>query len=367
MIPSKPNKEPLNYRLTGLPTVISNLIQGVQLSDRIFSRVFVKLCLSFYISQLGDKHMFDLGMGICGLNIKGRTLEIIWKKLKPILEIECSLPELFDLHTDLPIVKVTNLTLHFDGSLNEKEFDNPNTNVVLQRFGLFAKCLLTRPFWRSGSQLVCTVNGDVYTTIMLRNAFVDVVFQHMRIVRQNTTYSDLNTRLTSFVNTRDNFDAGDDELYLELAEAGFYLTNKPTVAQCFDCGGMISLKKLNLDPWYEHAYWHYTCSYLRKSKGQQFVDSIRLRIKEETELMDICNIQFKVNEIYPEKPRPIRCLSSDSHVESADSDKDSEESDSNSVASFESFGLDFDPSDYFTESDNDSSTRDDGEIGDLDD
>lgn len=363
--PRLPCYETLSQGLKLRPINIEYFAQCVQLSDGIFSRVFTKPCLSFYTSQFGDKYLFNLGMGISGLNIVGRTIEIRWNRFKPVLETECSLEKLFELHTDLPVVKVTNLTLHFDGLPNEKDFDNPKTNDVLQRFGLLAKCLLQRPFWRSGNQLVCTVNGDVYTTTMLRNAFVDIVFQHMHIVRLNSAYSNLNTRMTSFVNTRDNFDAGDDELYLELAEAGFYLTNKPTVAQCFNCGGMIKLNTLNLDPWYEHAYWHYTCSYLRENKGRQFVDSIRLKIKEETELMDICNIQFKVSEIYPEKPRPIRRLSSASNVESADGE-DSEDLDGDSVASYDSLDFNFDPSDYFTESDNDSFIGEDDEISEMD-
>ncbi|XP_071613459.1 E3 ubiquitin-protein ligase XIAP isoform X2 [Heliangelus exortis] len=63
----------------------------------------------------------------------------------------------------------------------------------------------------------------------------------------------------------------------QLAEAGFYSTGNGDHVVCFHCGGGLQDWKENEDSWDQHAKWFPGCRFVRKEKGQEFINNVHLR------------------------------------------------------------------------------------------
>ncbi|NXU71719.1 XIAP ligase, partial [Oreotrochilus melanogaster] len=63
----------------------------------------------------------------------------------------------------------------------------------------------------------------------------------------------------------------------QLAEAGFYSTGNGDHVVCFHCGGGLQDWKENENPWDQHAKWFPGCRFVRKEKGQEFINNVHLR------------------------------------------------------------------------------------------
>ncbi|KAL3882670.1 hypothetical protein ACJMK2_028987 [Sinanodonta woodiana] len=57
----------------------------------------------------------------------------------------------------------------------------------------------------------------------------------------------------------------------ELAAAGLYYVGVGDCVRCFNCGGGLRSWEEGDDPWIEHARWYPNCSFLKQSRGEDFV------------------------------------------------------------------------------------------------
>ncbi|GLV33503.1 Death-associated inhibitor of apoptosis 1, partial [Carabus blaptoides fortunei] len=64
----------------------------------------------------------------------------------------------------------------------------------------------------------------------------------------------------------------------ELANAGFFYTNKSDQAMCFSCGGGLKDWMEADDPWEQHARWFTKCSFVRMVKGREFIREVCKRL-----------------------------------------------------------------------------------------
>lgn len=65
-----------------------------------------------------------------------------------------------------------------------------------------------------------------------------------------------------------------------MSEAGFFYTQKKDRVICFFCGGGIKEWESSDDPWDQHAKLYKDCSYLKMSKGSQFIKEIENKKKK---------------------------------------------------------------------------------------
>ncbi|XP_069140810.1 uncharacterized protein [Argopecten irradians] len=66
-----------------------------------------------------------------------------------------------------------------------------------------------------------------------------------------------------------------------LAEAGFFYKGDDDHTTCFFCGGSLKEWETDDDPWFEHARWFPTCSFLIKNKkGQSFVNFVQNSLQQ---------------------------------------------------------------------------------------
>jgi hypothetical protein len=87
----------------------------------------------------------------------------------------------------------------------------------------------------------------------------------------------LDRRLESF-ETWTEHDKQDPEV---LAEAGFYFVGDTDSVRCFWCTGGLKNWEGHDDPWFQHARWFPKCGYVKRQKGQAFIDSVQDTAKED--------------------------------------------------------------------------------------
>ncbi|KAK3601952.1 hypothetical protein CHS0354_002759 [Potamilus streckersoni] len=96
----------------------------------------------------------------------------------------------------------------------------------------------------------------------------------------------------------------------QVADAGFYYTGLQDVVRCFACDGGLKNWDPEDDPWIEHARWFSQCPFVRRIKGQEFIDLIRRMTEESDEeedavvhstfqpnnpMADACNLRNELN------------------------------------------------------------------------
>ncbi|KAL3883084.1 hypothetical protein ACJMK2_029377 [Sinanodonta woodiana] len=64
----------------------------------------------------------------------------------------------------------------------------------------------------------------------------------------------------------------------EVAQAGFYYTGINDVVRCFACDGGLKNWDPGDDPWIEHARWFSQCPFVKKVKGQDFIELVKRMI-----------------------------------------------------------------------------------------
>ncbi|KAL3883074.1 hypothetical protein ACJMK2_029367 [Sinanodonta woodiana] len=73
----------------------------------------------------------------------------------------------------------------------------------------------------------------------------------------------------------------------QVADAGFYYTGLQDVVRCFACDGGLKNWDPEDDPWIEHARWFSQCPFVKRVKGQQFIDMVRRMTEESDEEEDV--------------------------------------------------------------------------------
>ncbi|XP_065213437.1 E3 ubiquitin-protein ligase XIAP-like [Planococcus citri] len=68
---------------------------------------------------------------------------------------------------------------------------------------------------------------------------------------------------------------------LELARTGFFYSGHEDLVQCFSCGGGLSNWKIGLDAAFEHAKYYPTCGYIVETKGEDFVEEVKKKVKNQ--------------------------------------------------------------------------------------
>ena len=63
----------------------------------------------------------------------------------------------------------------------------------------------------------------------------------------------------------------------KIAEAGFFSLGERDRAKCFYCNGGLQNWDYDDEPWFEHAKWFPSCEFVRRIKGNSFVDDITAR------------------------------------------------------------------------------------------
>ena len=61
----------------------------------------------------------------------------------------------------------------------------------------------------------------------------------------------------------------------ELAQAGFFYCGLSDHVRCFQCGGGLRNWEIDDKPWEEHARWYPDCHFVIRSKGREFIDTVR--------------------------------------------------------------------------------------------
>ncbi|KAI5645997.1 inhibitor of apoptosis domain-containing protein [Phthorimaea operculella] len=102
------------------------------------------------------------------------------------------------------------------------------------------------------------------------------------VVSKYPAYVALAARLSTF----ERWPADRTQTPRGLAEAGFFYTGTDDQVRCFYCDGGLGRWEAGDAPWAEHARWFPHCGYVLLVKGQQFVDSCRVRVSilEQSEL-----------------------------------------------------------------------------------
>ncbi|KAJ2951085.1 hypothetical protein O0L34_g5466 [Tuta absoluta] len=88
--------------------------------------------------------------------------------------------------------------------------------------------------------------------------------------------------LASRLSTFERWPADRTQTPRGLAEAGFFYTGTDDQVRCFYCDGGLGRWEAGDAPWAEHARWFPHCGYVLLVKGQQFVDSCRVRVPTES-------------------------------------------------------------------------------------
>ncbi|XP_061188304.1 uncharacterized protein LOC133196429 [Saccostrea echinata] len=303
---------------------------------------FFYLCrkdsLSHYVAELGILHFFSIYQKVCGVSIEDNAAVLSWKTIAPYMYDTYHHADLLRCQTltkrKLNVVKVcVTVEEHAVGH----EFETNEGMVQLKAFSKLVRKMIPLPV--CGEQLMCYVKGDVYLTGILKYFFIRQVFTDTGVVLGRSEYDDMHRRLESCRRLQEGFDVSVDDFSLKLAEAGYFLTNDIKLAQCFKCGGVLQLKQFDFDPWEDHAYWHPSCPFLLKARGQEFVDKVRLELKQRCDFNSECVFTFKLRNLAP--VQPSRRLPAES--ESSDESDDYEEEDD------DYFGSESPESDYFSD------------------
>ncbi|KAL3883079.1 hypothetical protein ACJMK2_029372 [Sinanodonta woodiana] len=72
----------------------------------------------------------------------------------------------------------------------------------------------------------------------------------------------------------------------QVADAGFYYTGLQDVVRCFACDGGLKNWDPDDEPWVEHARWFPQCPFVKRIKGQEFIDLVRRMAEESDEEED---------------------------------------------------------------------------------
>ncbi|MDP0563020.1 MAG: RING-HC finger protein [Candidatus Endonucleobacter sp. (ex Gigantidas childressi)] len=88
-----------------------------------------------------------------------------------------------------------------------------------------------------------------------------------------TTYE---ARLSSYV----NWPRQDKQAPESLADAGYFYTGVEDIVRCFCCDLGMAEWSGNERPWQEHARHSSYCWFLKRSKGQEYIDEVRTRWKK---------------------------------------------------------------------------------------
>ena len=63
----------------------------------------------------------------------------------------------------------------------------------------------------------------------------------------------------------------------KMADAGFYYLGDSERITCFYCAGGLENRKLDDNPWCEHAKWYLTCEYVLRNQGVDCVKNVCLK------------------------------------------------------------------------------------------
>lgn len=66
-----------------------------------------------------------------------------------------------------------------------------------------------------------------------------------------------------------------------LSDAGFYYTGTGDKVTCFACGGGLKNWKPEDIPWEQHAFHYRSCLYVKRAKGQGFIDAAVQKLEED--------------------------------------------------------------------------------------
>ena len=80
-----------------------------------------------------------------------------------------------------------------------------------------------------------------------------------------------------------NWPRGLSQKPTELAEAGFFYTNRGDAVTCFSCNMTIGHWETDDNPWIEHAIWSPRCNHVRLIKGDTFIKSTNKLYNERIE------------------------------------------------------------------------------------
>ncbi|KAJ8315640.1 hypothetical protein KUTeg_007790 [Tegillarca granosa] len=90
-------------------------------------------------------------------------------------------------------------------------------------------------------------------------------------------YAILVVRITSYRNWPRHLSQSSKE----MAQAGFFYTDKDDLVRCFHCGGGLSSWDKDDDPFVEHAHWFPECIFLRQCKGDEFINQVKAIAKQQ--------------------------------------------------------------------------------------
>ena len=343
--------------LCSRPSVIGqSAIQGCQ-CDRSLQRhatfhdVLRKGGMKHYITQFGYSFIFNLYTTVCGVTINEHeeTIYFEWNLIKDYLSDEyhhydaiTSASNSCKAGSKLCIVKIV---IRLAEEELDTEFESWRRKQNLDSFAKMVCRIVPKP--RYGEQLMCYVKGDEYVTGRLKHYFIQPVFRQGGVVLGSRRHEDLQMRLDSCRRLQSGFDASIDAFSLQLAEAGYFLTTDNSLAQCYECGGILQLKDFNFDPWEDHAYWHPSCPYLLAQKGREFIENVRKELKKKCNFSRECMFTFKIRVLAAAQPEYNDASSSEDETD----DENDYESDMDSV--------DWDPNDYSSDSGYDNEEEDD--------
>ncbi|KAL3883078.1 hypothetical protein ACJMK2_029371 [Sinanodonta woodiana] len=107
-------------------------------------------------------------------------------------------------------------------------------------------------------------------------------YSSSRHISRNPQFEAYSTRLASFA----RWPTGVKQRPEELAAAGFFSTGSEDVVRCFDCDGGMKNWEPDDEPWIEHARWFPKCQFVKRMKGQEFIDLVRRMTEDSDEEED---------------------------------------------------------------------------------
>lgn len=308
-----------------------------------FCRMYTKDALSHYIADLGVLHFFSIYQNVCGVSIDNNVVSLSWKTFKSYL---CDTYHHADVLKCRKLTKqkidVVKVAIVVEEHAVCHDFETKDGQNRLQAFSNLVRKLVPLPAY--GEQFMCYVQGDVYLTGILKYFFIRQVFNDRGVRLGRSEYEDIQHRLASCERLQEGFDVSIDAFSLQLAEAGYFLTNDDKLAQCFKCGGVLQLKKFDFDPWEDHAYWHPSCPFLLEARGQEFVDKVRQKLKQRCNFNSECVFTFKLRKLAPVSPSVRRAFPDSDSSDDFDDDEMDEDSD-------DFVGSESPESDYFSDDD----------------
>lgn len=70
---------------------------------------------------------------------------------------------------------------------------------------------------------------------------------------------------------------------IELSAAGFFYTGVGDRVKCFSCGGKLKDWNDTHQPWEQHALWLGNCNFLKVMKGEEYIETIKLKYTKKQE------------------------------------------------------------------------------------